>query len=84
MISYSKSDQELTLCREFTSDIEAQVAAETLKQAGIICVIDNEIFSRIYPIMNAPWGCLRLMVFRRDLEKATQILDTLNNSDTEL
>lgn len=79
MINYDKTEQELVLCREFTSDIDAQVALAALKQANIICTIDNEIFSRIYPGLNAPWGCLRLMVFRRDLDKANEILDLLNS-----
>lgn len=84
MITYDKNSSELTLCREFSSDIDAQIAETALKQAGIICTIDNQIFSRIYPILNAPWGCLRLMVFGRDLDKANEILDSLNFSDNEL
>lgn len=83
MIKYDKTGRELVLCREFTSDIYAQAAVAALKEAGILCTIDNEIFSRIYPGLNASWGCLRLMVFNRDLDKANKILDSLNFSDIE-
>ena len=82
MINYDKTNRELILCREFSSDIDAQVAEAALRQAGIICTIDNAIFSRIYPVLNAPWGCLRLMVFGRDLDKANEILNSLNIKDT--
>ncbi len=45
-----------------------------------MCVIDNELFSRIYPIGTSGLGELRLMVFGRDLDKANQIIDSLNFS----
>lgn len=80
MLKYDKSDSELVVCREFISDAEAHIAEAALRQEGIMCVIENELFSRIYPIGTSDLGGLRLMVFRRDLERAEQIIDSLNFS----
>lgn len=80
MLRYDKTDNELVNCAEFISDAEAHIAEAALRQEGIMCVIDNELFSRIYPIGTSDLGGLRLMVFRRDLEKAKQIIDSLNFS----
>ncbi|MCM1292641.1 MAG: DUF2007 domain-containing protein [Bacteroides sp.] len=76
-LTYNKEDNEITLCREFDSDAEAHIAMAALQQEGIVCVIENELFSRIYPV-GGMLGGLRLMVHRRDLDKALQIVDSLN------
>lgn len=80
MLKYDKTDSELVVCREFIYDAEAHIAEAALRQEGIMCVIENELFSRIYPIGTSDLGELRLMVFRRDLERAEQIIDSLNFS----
>ncbi len=78
MLKYDYTDNEIVLCREFINDVEARIALAALENEGIEAVIDNEIFSRIYPIGNSDLGTLRLMVKRRDLERALQIVDSLN------
>lgn len=77
-VTYDKNQDNVVLAREFYSDAEAHIAEAALNQEGIMCVIDNELFSRIYPIGNSSLGGLRLMVRRRDLDKAIQIIDSLN------
>lgn len=76
-LTYNRNDNEIVLCREFNSDAEAHIAQSVLEQEGIQCVIDNELFSRIYPV-GGMLGGLRLMVKRRDLDRANEIIDSLN------
>lgn len=78
MLSYNREDNEIVLCREFVSDAEAHIAEAALRQQGIMCIIDNELFSRVYPIGVPGLGELRLMVKRRDLARALEIIDSLN------
>lgn len=78
MLSYNREDNEIVLCRNFVSDAEAHIAEAALRQEGIMCIIDNELFSRVYPIGASGLGELRLMVKRRDLERALEIIDSLN------
>lgn len=80
MQKYDYTDNELVLCREFINDTEARIAMAALENEGIECVIDNEVFSRIYPIGTSSLGALRLMVRRRNLEAAENIIDSLNFS----
>ncbi len=79
-ITYNRNDDKIILCREFSSDTEALIAKAALEQEGIICTIDNELFSRIYPIGLNQLGGLRLMVKGRDLDRANKIIDSLNLS----
>ncbi len=77
MLKYDYSENEIVLCREFSYDAEARIAMQALEQNGIQCVIDGEIFSSLYP-GNAAIAGLRLMVRRADLERALDIVDSLN------
>ena len=52
-VTYDKNQDDVVLAREFYSDAEAHIAEAALNQDGIVCVIDNELFSRIYPIGNS-------------------------------
>jgi len=80
MLTYNRNDNEIVLCHEFTNDAEAHIAEAALRNEGIEAIIDNEIFSRIYPIGFNTIGGTRLMVRRRDLDRATEIIDSLNFS----
>lgn len=68
-------DDSLIVLKEFYSDADAHIAKGVLDSEGIPCIINNEIFSSVYPITTAPWGAIKLLVFRRDYEKALQILN---------
>lgn len=78
MMKYDYTDSQIVLCREFMTEAEARIALAALENEGIEAIIDNEVFSRIYPIGNSSLGALRLMVRRYDLEKALDIVNTLN------
>lgn len=80
MIKYDKSDDELVECHEFSTDAEAHLAEAWLNQEGIDCYLFNEIFSSLYPVGVAPFGGIRLMVRRRDMERAADIINHLNLS----
>lgn len=77
MLEYDYSENEIVLCRQFTYDAEARIAMSALEQNGIRSIIDGEIFATLYP-GNPSLAGLRLMVRRADLERALQIVDSLN------
>lgn len=81
MLTYNHSDNEIVLCRAFSLDSEAHIAQAALEENGIESILDNEIFSRIYPIGFNSLGALRLMVHRRNLERALDIVNSLHLSD---
>lgn len=76
-LTYNKHDNEIVLCSEFANDTEAHIASAALEQAGIPCFIDGELFSRVYPV-GGMLGGLRLMVKRKDLDRANDIINSLN------
>ncbi len=78
MIKYDYTDNEIVLCREFINEAKARIALAALENNGIESIIDNVVFSRIYPIGTSRLGALRLMVRRRDLERALDVVNTLN------
>ncbi len=75
MQTYYRNNNEIVLCKEFSSETEARIAEAALQQEGIICVVEDSIFSRIYPI--GIFNSQRLMVKSQDLERANQIIDSL-------
>lgn len=75
-LTYNKKDNEIVLCREFNNEAEADIARAALEQEGIVSTIDNELFSRIYPV-GGILGSPRLMVKARDLDRANEIIDSL-------
>ncbi len=78
MLTYNRNDNEIVLCRTFSSDIDAHIAQATLEEEGIASILENEIFSRLYPIGFNSIGGIRLMVKNRDLERAKEIISSLS------
>ncbi|MDE7411745.1 MAG: DUF2007 domain-containing protein [Paramuribaculum sp.] len=78
MLSYNRNENEIVLCRTFSSDIEAHIAQAALEEEGLTCILENEIFSRLYPIGFNSIGGIRLMVKSRDMERAGEIVDSLS------
>lgn len=79
MIKYDKSNDELVECHEFSTGYEAHIAEGWLTQEGIECFLFDEIFSSLYPVGNGPSG-VRVMVRKRDLERARDIINNMNLS----
>lgn len=67
-------DDTLIVLKEYYSDADAHIAKGVLDAEGIPSIINNEIFSSVYPITTAPWGAIKLLVFRRDYEAACRAL----------
>lgn len=68
------SPDDIVYCRSYQNDVEAQIMTEPLRFNRIPYIIDNKVFSNIYPIGFNSIGEVRVMVFRRDLEKALSLL----------
>lgn len=78
-LTYNKKEQEIVVCKRFRLAAEANLVQAYLKDEGINCFIENDIFANIYP---GPYGSYfdqtSLMVHARDLDRALQIIDSLN------
>lgn len=65
---------DLVIFDSYPTDVDAYIAKGVLETNGIPCIINNEIFSTVYPIGLSPWGSVKLLVFRRDLDAAREIM----------
>lgn len=68
------SPDDIILLETFASDADAYIAKGVLETNGIPCIINNEIMSSVYPVTLTPWGGIKLLIFRRDLELARRLL----------
>lgn len=69
-----QSPDDIVLCKTFETEAEAYIACGALKAAGIRSVVDNSVFGSVLPIGFNSIGAFRLMVFRKDLPQARQLL----------
>lgn len=69
-----EKDDDLILLNTYYSDADAYIAKGVLETNGIPCIINNEIMSSVYPLTVTPLGGIRLLIFRRDLEAARELL----------
>ena len=74
----TKHNDEIVLCRCFYDDVSANLALGALRENGIPSTIDNQVFSSVYPLGMSSLGALRLMVFKKDLERANEIIDSMH------
>lgn len=70
----SDNDDRLVVFNSYVNDADAYIAKGVLETNGVPCIINNEIFSSVYPVGLAPWGSIKLLIFLRDMEKAIQIM----------
>jgi len=68
-------DNEIVLLQTFSTDSEAHLVQGYLQSHGIEAILDNETFSRIYPLGFSGWTGIRMMVRRCDLNEARRLLD---------
>ena len=68
------NDDRLVVLNSYVNDADAYIAKGVLETNGVPCIINNEIFSSVYPVGLAPWGSIKLLIFRRDMEKAIRIM----------
>ncbi|MBO5297753.1 MAG: DUF2007 domain-containing protein [Candidatus Homeothermus sp.] len=68
------NDDRLVVFNSYVNDADAYIAKGVLETNGVPCIINNEIFSSVYPVGLAPWGSIKLLIFRRDMEKAIRIM----------
>lgn len=69
------NSDEIVLCRVFSTDASAHIAQSLLEEEGIRSIIDNQVFGSVYPIGFNSIGGFRLMVYQKDLARATEIVD---------
>lgn len=65
---------QLVLAATFPNVRIASIAQGMLKANGIPSILDNAIFSSIYPIEYGPLGEVRLMVNASDYDEAVKLL----------
>lgn len=68
-------DSDIVLLKEFGDIAEAYIVKGVLETNGVLCIVDNEILSSVYPLPVSPFA-IRLMVRRCDIELARDILSS--------
>jgi hypothetical protein len=63
----------------FTYPSEYSVLQHLLQQQGIRFIFQNETMISVLPFHSNAIGGIRLQVHKEDIEKATQIIDNLND-----
>ncbi|MBQ7853857.1 MAG: DUF2007 domain-containing protein [Muribaculaceae bacterium] len=71
----SNHEGRLVLLREYDNAIDAHIARGMLETNGILCAINNEIMSSVYPL--TPLGVIRLYVRSEDESVADSILNEI-------
>ncbi len=66
------------VCATFSREPEAYLVKSVLEQEGIFVAVLGDSLSRIYPIGFNSIGGIRLMVRSSDLERALDIINSLN------
>lgn len=69
------NDDNLICVATFPNDAEAHIVAGMLEAEGIPTVLDNQIFSSLYPIGFNSIGAIRLMVRRCDSDRALNLME---------
>lgn len=79
----NKPDRGATLVTlaTYSHDWEAYIAKGVLDDAGIPCVINNEIFGSVYPIGFNSIGGVTVMVRESDLEEARRLTAHCSSGD---
>ena len=75
-----KKPDDLVIFDVYPDAVSAHIAKGVLNTNGIECMITNELMSGILPLSNLPVGGANLMVFRKDLDRAREIM-AANDSD---
>lgn len=68
-----KKPDDLVILDVYRDAVTAYMAKGVLAENGVESMVTNELMSSILPL-NMALGGVRLLVFRRDLEKAREIL----------
>lgn len=69
-----KEQDEIVVLRNFDDAIDANIAKTKLDAYGIPCFLTEENMAGLYPGQNAFPFRVRLHVFKKDVEEASQIL----------
>ena len=68
--------EELVTFGTYPDAVSAYIAKGVLNTNGIECVLTNERMSGIFPLPDLPVGQVNILVFRKDLELANQIMSS--------
>lgn len=71
-----KDNEELIVLDEYENTIEASMVKGVLETNGIPAMLTNEIMSNVLSLAPINYGMVRVMVFKRDLELAREILNS--------
>ena len=71
-----KNQPSLIILREFDNVVEAHIARGVLECNGVVCILNNEAISSIYPSLPNSLGSVQLLVREEDVEQAEAILSS--------
>lgn len=67
-------DDELVLFNVYDDPIEASIDKGVLETNGVRCMLANEVMSSVLPLPGSTVGNIRLLVFKKDLKLAKEIM----------
>lgn len=71
----SERDEEIVVLTKAQGDFDAQLLRGVLESEGIEAMIKLGVSQNVYPLTVNGLGEIRVCVFRRDLERAREVLD---------
>ncbi|MDD2960984.1 MAG: DUF2007 domain-containing protein [Muribaculaceae bacterium] len=79
-----EKNEDLVVFKIYDDPINANIEKGVLETNGVKCMLSNEIMSNVLPITNTTIGEVRLLVFKKDLKLAEEILASPAESMKEL
>ena len=70
-----KEDEEIIVVATYENLAKANFAKSLLEEQDIPCFLKDENMVQLYPMFNSPFGGIKLCIFRKDEEKALEILN---------
>lgn len=70
-----EEQDKIIVFKSYDSGMEANIAKTKLDAYGIPCFLTEENISNLYPVQNAKFSGVRLHLFLKDSEQASQILN---------
>lgn len=78
-----ENPEELVTFGVYPDAVSAYIAKGVLNTNGIECVITNERMSGIFPLPDLPIGQVSILVFKKDLQIAKEIMSSATMDEYE-
>ena len=67
---------ELVMFGQYENAVDASMVKGVLETNGVPCMLTNDVFSSVFPIGFEPFGGVRVMIYKRDMDLARKIMES--------